>query len=78
MLDHTAQERYEQIAASKGIVFVLQNCWKFLAHSEMWNLRDQEAPLPKKGTQVNLDDVDGHDDNGEEEDELPLKARNNG
>jgi hypothetical protein len=56
--------------ASKGKVSVLQHCWKFLEYSEEWKSRDQEAPPPKKGPQVDLDD------NDDEEDEPTPKARN--
>jgi hypothetical protein len=41
-------ERYKDMAASKGKMFMLQYCYKLLEHSEKWKIRDREAP-PARG-----------------------------
>jgi hypothetical protein len=43
-------------------VFVLQHCRKLLEHSNKWTLRDQEAPLPRKGAPITLDHEEEKDD----------------
>uniref|UniRef100_A0ACD5WU55 Uncharacterized protein n=2 Tax=Avena sativa TaxID=4498 RepID=A0ACD5WU55_AVESA len=66
--DRIAQERYKQMAASKGKTFVLQHCWKLLEHSEKWNLRNKEVP-PQNKSISNSPSIDLEDNEDEDEDE---------
>jgi hypothetical protein len=54
--------RYRDMAASRNKPFSLQHCWTLLEDSEKWRLRDQEAPPPKIGSAINLDEEDEEDD----------------
>lgn len=54
--DRIAQERYKQMAASKGKSFVLQHCWKLLEHSEKWKLKARAFPAKMELAEKNQQD----------------------
>jgi hypothetical protein len=44
------------VPVSKNKPFILDHCWKLLENSEKLKLRDQEAPPPRNGDPISLND----------------------
>ncbi|CAM0885403.1 unnamed protein product [Alopecurus aequalis] len=78
-VDDDAQERYRQMAASKGKAFVLHHCWKLLEHSEKWKLMYREGPPTKKWKSNSpATDLDTADDEEEDDDDAEKEEDDDG